>query len=764
MRQSNSSHSPGRLTQDHESFPVHLIGLIQPHGVLMVLEAATFKITQVSDNASFHLGIGAQTLIGQNLFDLIDSSTLSQHLWHSLETCTESPSYLAINISAPQATKQFDGLLHRVDTSIILELEPANTKTAVELQSLQNHIQRSINHLRSLDDITEFLQTAATDIHTITGFDRVMIYRFDENFAGEVVAEVKPLEETSYLGLHYPATDIPALVRQLYRQNSIRFIPDLRVPSVELVTSADQPAQLPIDLSHAILRGVDPCCIEYHQNMGVTALLVTPLVRDKQLWGLISCHHPTAKLLPYPVRTACSILSQLVAAEIAGKIDRKELNYLNSLRAIQTDFVSSIAQATDFKQALVNPAPRLLDVVNAQGAAICLDQDITLIGETPELEDIQALIDWSLEETPPEIFHTNSLASVYPPAVSFKAVASGLIVLKISQLRRYLVLWFRPEVLQTISWAGNPHDSVRASEDGQDRLCPRTSFEQWKETVRATALSWKPAELANAIALNNAIVGIVLNKADELAQINRELERSNRELDSFAYAASHDLKEPLRGITNFSHLILRRYGESLDDVAVKRLKTLVKLAERMDGLIDALLRFSRLGQAELQCQPTDLNDLVAKVIEVLQTGKAEDEPAIQVHIPHRLPTVSADSTLIREVFSNLLSNALKYTNKSRPRIEIGHLEPDDPKIAKSVAPNDCVIYVKDDGIGIDERHFQNIFRLFKRLHERDSYGGGTGVGLTIAKKIIERHGGQIWVESEQGTGATFYFVLDCEEK
>ena len=759
MRQSNSSNHPGRLPQDHELLPVHLIGLTQPHGVLMVLEASTFNIERISNNTIPHLGISAQTLIGQNLFELIDSSPPVQRLQHSLETCSHYPSYHPISISTPSETKQFDGLLHRADNFILLELEPTHKQTAVELTSLQNHIQRSLTHLRGLDDITDFLQTAATEIQALTGFERVMVYQFDENCAGSVVAEVKPAEKVSYLGLHYPATDIPHTVRQLYCQSLTRFIPDLRAPSVELVEQSV--SQAPIDLSYAILRGVHPCCIDYHQNMGVTALLVIALVQDNQLWGLISCHHPTSKFLPYPVRSACAILGQLVAAEIAGKVDRNELNYLNNLQAIQAKFIDSIAKATDFKQALIEPAPRLLDVVNAQGAAICLDQDITLIGETPCVEDIQALISWSLEETSPEIFHTNCLIKVYPSAVNIQAVASGLIVLTISKLRRYLILWFRPEVLQTINWAGNPHESVG---EGQEIVGPRTSFENWKETVRATALPWKSAELANALALKNAIVGIVLNKADELAQINLELERSNRELDSFAYAASHDLKEPLRGITNFSNLILRRYSESLDDVAVKRLQTLVKLAERMDRLIDSLLKFSRLGQTELQQQPTDLNTLLSKVIETVHAGQDKNTPATQIHVPRQLPTVRADSILIGEVFSNLLSNALKYTDKTQPRIEVGYLEPDDPQIVDNIEPNTCIIYVKDDGIGIHKRHFQNIFRLFKRLHERDSYGGGTGVGLTIAKKIIERHGGHIWVESTYGKGTTFYFMLNCEEK
>ncbi|MEM8611926.1 MAG: ATP-binding protein [Cyanobacteria bacterium P01_H01_bin.105] len=768
MRQSDPLHDPGRFQQDHESFPVHLIGLTQPHGVLMVLMESTFTIVQVSGNTLDHLGVSSQTLLGQSVLDLLAPSTVQTSLQQRLQTCTEHSSYIPVNIALADSIKRFDGLIHRINGSIILELEPADLLTDLQTapQILQSNLHQAIARLRSINDITDFLQTAVTEIQALTDYDRVMVYQFDEHNAGSVVAEVKPPEEVTYLGLHYPATDIPTLVRQLYQQNMVRFIPDLTAPPIELI-AIDQSDQPSLDLRHAILRGVDPCCIEYHQNMGVAALLVIALVKDSQLWGLISCHHQTPKFLPYSVRSACEVLGQLVAAELGSKVDRTELNYLNNLQAIQADFVNSIAKAENFKQALIEPAPRLLDVVSAQGAAVCLDQDITLIGNTPALEEVQALIKWSTAETSTEIFYTDCLSDTYPAAATFKATASGLIVLKISQFRRYLILWFRPEVLQTVHWAGDPRLSTQQTDEGQVVLCPRASFEQWQETVQATALPWHTAEIANAVALKNAIVGIVLKKADELAQINLELERSNHELDSFAYAASHDLKEPLRGITNFSSILLKRHSQSLDESGVKRLKTLVKLAERMDGLIDALLKFSRLGQAALHFQPTDLNILVPTVVDMLQAGREDSTPSFQIQIPRPLPTVSADPILITEVFSNLLSNALKYTDKPQPLVEIGYLTDEERQnraAATDIAPDTCIIYVQDDGIGIQERHFQNIFRLFKRLHERDSYGGGTGVGLTIAKKIIERHGGRIWVESNYGEKTTFYFVLNCKEK
>ncbi|MEO0455059.1 MAG: ATP-binding protein [Cyanobacteria bacterium P01_A01_bin.114] len=769
MRQSNSDSVTGRGTQDHDYYPVHLMGVIQSHGVLIALEENTLTILQVSQNSQDYLGVAPQALLGCSLSVLLQAASIEQ-LRQSLRACTDRPGYQLLSVTVSGKLESFDSFVHLANGQIVLELEPADERTGAELLSIQNTVAQGATRLRKIKDMTAFLQGAVEALQTLSGYERVMIYQFDAKQAGSVVAEVKPADEPSYLGLHYPATDIPALVRQLYQTGIQRFIPDLSAPQVGLIAAEHPLTKTPLDLSQSILRGVDACCIEYHQNMNVAAFWVVALVKDNQLWGLMTGHHQTAKPLAYPVRSACELLGQLVAAELGSKVNEDEVRYLTKLKAIQSDFVASIAAAEDFKQALIHPEPRLLDLVNAKGAAVCLDQDVTLVGKTPSLEQVQSLIDWALTTVHDGLFHTDCLSKQYPAALAFKTVASGVVILKISPLRRYLIFWFRPEVLQTVNWAGDPQSSVSKTDSGRVVFSPRTSFEQWQETVVATALPWQAAELENAEDLKSAIVGIVLNKADELAQINLDLERSNRELDSFAYAASHDLKEPLRGITNFANILIRRHGSDLDETGINRLKTLVRLAQRMDALIDALLRFSRLGQTELNQQPTDLELLLQAVIEVLTVshldGTGETDGTPQIKIPRRLPTVTCDSMLISEVFSNLISNALKYTDKPCPLIEIGYLTVDEWQRS---SPNDEVpaagsiagpiFYVKDDGLGIHARHFQNIFRLFKRLHERDAYGGGTGVGLTLTQKIIERHGGHIWVTSTYGKGSEFYFLL-----
>ncbi len=739
---------------------VQLASSIQPHGILLLLSNPELTILQVSANVATHLGIPPHNLLNQPLHSLLDQRWL-QSIHEKLAHATGE--FLHLPLRTFTGERFFYGTLQSTTDGILLELEPTPSEltddVATTLLDVHVLVKGAIAQLRQTLHLTDFLHCATTAIQSITQFDRVLAYQFAPDGAGAVVAETKLADLPSYLGLHYPASDIPEPVRMLYRTGLLRFIPDLTAPAVALVPADNPQTHQPTNLHPSRLRGVDTCCIQYHQNMGVAAILIIPLVKGETLWGLISCHHRTPKSLSPALRDACELVGQFVGAELANKVDQAERDYMVRLRSLQAEFVASVAQVDDLREALVNPAPRLLDLVGATGAAVCLEDNITLVGTTPTLEQIPPLLEWAAEQVTDGLFHTTSLPKQYPKAADYQAIASGLLVLQISQIRRYYILWFRPEVLQTVNWAGDPREAVIIHTDGQ--LSPRTSFAQWQELVRATSLPWKDGEVENATGLRGAIVGIVLRKADELAYMNRELERRNRELDSFAYAASHDLKEPLRGIHNFSNLLLKGYGDVLDEMGRSRLQTLIRLSRRMESLIDALLKFSRLGQAELNYQPTDLNQLISRVLADLQVSRQIEH--IDIRLPRSLPTVVCDPVLLTEVMTNLLSNACKYNDKPAQWIEIGYMEnATPPSQANGQSLNlfpQPALYVRDNGIGIRARHHETIFRLFKRLHEQNLYGGGTGAGLTITRKIIERHRGHIWVESTYGEGSTFYFTL-----
>jgi signal transduction histidine kinase len=245
-----------------------------------------------------------------------------------------------------------------------------------------------------------------------------------------------------------------------------------------------------------------------------------------------------------------------------------------------------------------------------------------------------------------------------------------------------------------------------------------------------------------------ALEARVQERTHELELRNEELRQSNKELDDFAYIASHDLKEPLRGIHNFSNFLLEDYADKLDDEGRSKLETLMRLTRRMETLIDSLLQFSRLGRVDLAVDRVDLNEIVAEILDSLAISLQQEK--IEVRVPRRLPSVRSDRVRVGEIFYNLVVNAMKYNDKPEKWIEVGWREN---------AAGPPVFYVRDNGIGIPEKHHDAVFRIFKRLHGRDKFGGGTGAGLTIVKKIVERHHGRIWLESSPDQGTTFYFTL-----
>ncbi|MGF1521570.1 MAG: ATP-binding protein [Leptolyngbyaceae cyanobacterium] len=741
-----------------ESDLIHAPGSIQPHGILFVLEEPEFRILQVSSNADDYLGLSLDRILGRSLQDWLTADS-AQFLQQHLPRNHHQRIPIRLSLQAQDCSTPFNGGLFRTQDALVLELEPPLLSEEDSITDVQMILSSAIARIKQTSSLEELLSIFVHEVQQITGFDRVHVYRFDEHGAGEVVAEARQNDLDSYLGLHFPAHDIPEQAKRLYALGVLRHIPDLAAQPIALVPTLFPKADYPFDLSLATLRSVDACCVKYHQNMGVAALLVAPILKEQMLWGLLTCHHQTPKQVSYNMRATCEFFVQMGASEIESKLRQADLVHQTQIHALQSDFLQSIAEADNFIEALIKPEIRLLGLVDAQGAAVCLGDDITLLGETPTLEQTYQLIEWADREIFDNIYHTDALAKVYPPAETFTAIASGLLFLRISKVQRYGIFWFRPEVLRTVSWGGNPDDSVQVNAAGESILCPRNSFASWQEIVRNTSLPWHPLEISSAVDLRNALVGVVLKKAEELTKLNQELQHSNRQLASFAYAAAHDLKEPLRGIYNYASVLIEDYTPILDAEGLDYLTEIQAFSQRMETLINALLRVSQLRQAHLKMQRTNLNEVLENAVEVVRASRPEVD--FEVVVSRSLPPTWCDPVLVNEVFRNLISNAVKYNNQAEKWVEVGYqnLEDASSKTELESTNATCIFYVRDNGIGISETHQSEVFKLFKRLHPQEHYGGGAGIGLAIVHQIIERHDGHIWIESTAGEGSTFYFTL-----
>ena len=733
--------------------PIHIPGLIQPHGALLVMQELDLTIIQVSNNTLALLGHSPQDLLSRSLLTLLASTQID-----SIRQCLiedfEHVNPLDISIQCEGNMLWFDGILHRQNALIILELEPKQNSQKADLVEFYRRVKSTITKIQKAATLLEMSEAVVKEVRKVTGFDRVMVYQFDAEGSGQVIAEDRVETLTPYLGLHYPASDIPNQAKQLYTLSWLRLIPDSTYQPIELVPAFNPVDDRPTDLSLSVLRSVSPLHLEYLSNMGVGASMSISLVQDKKLWGLIACHHSTPRYVPYSVRTICEFVGQVMSVELTNKEDHEDLDYKMTLKSLQSKLVESLSHSDRFLDGLIQLNSNLIDLVSAPGAAICEGDQITCIGQTPPEDELPALRDWVKTQIQNNLFETRALPQHYPAAESFKAVASGLLALELSKSPQNYILWFRPEVIQTVNWGGNPNKPVEVTDDVEIRLSPRKSFEKWQETMQSCSLPWRACEIEIVAELRSLIVGIVLKQAEDLATLNLELERSNTELDSFAYIASHDLKEPLRGIHNYSNFLMEDYADLLDADGVAKLNTVVRLTQRMEDLIDSLLHYSRLGRAELSRQTTNLNELARQSIDTLKISQPQS--SIEFRLPRPLPKVSCDRTQINELFTNLLTNAIKYNDKAEKWVEIGFTQsgkgdPEDPL--------HYIFYVRDNGIGIPPQHLERVFQIFKRLHTQDQYGGGTGAGLTIVQKIVERHGGKIWVESTLGEGSTFYFTL-----
>jgi chemotaxis family two-component system sensor kinase Cph1 len=468
------------------------------------------------------------------------------------------------------------------------------------------------------------------------------------------------------------------------------------------------------------------------------------LIKDNHLWGLIACHHQTPKAIPFELRKACEFFGRVVFSNISAQEDTETFAYRVQLAEHEAVLLEKMTTTSDFLEGLTANPDRLLGLTGSQGAAICFGEKLILVGKTPDEKAVQYLLQWLENREVREVFSTPSLSQMYPDGMNFKGVASGLLAIPIG--RHNFLLWFRPEVLQTVNWGGDPNNAYRATEEnGKIELHPRQSFDLWKEIVSLQSLPWQRVEIESALALKKAIVNLILRQAEELAELARNLERSNADLKKFAYIASHDLQEPLNQVSNYVQLLEMRYTDALDEDAKEFIDFAVNGVSLMQTLIDDILTYAKVDTQYAQLTFTDVQETVDKAIANLGQRIRESGAEIEVG---SMPAVMADQIRLMQVFQNLIGNAIKFAGDQPPHIKIWSDRREDA----------WVFAVQDNGIGIDPQFFERVFVIFQRLHTREEYEG-TGMGLAICKKIIEGHRGQIWVESNDGAGSTFYFSI-----
>ena len=748
--------------------PVQTPGCIQAHGMLLALRCSDLVVTQVSENCEHWCGLSVDQALGAPLSQIVGATAADRiQALTRTEALDHNPCY-ALTAKLPGSSADappMDMTIHTADGVLLLEMEPSGRSPPVVGQDGDyfSMVRQTIGRLKSTRSLADFCEVVAREARSITGLDRAMVYRFHDDDSGEVMADARRDDLPSWLGLRYPASDIPKPAREIFKRIGVRPLPDAQGALCEMVPLLNPDTQRPLEMTHCALRGASVMYTEYLQNMGVAATLTMPILRDGALWGLIACHHYSARPLPYPLRSAAEFLAQIASLEIAQAELREHLQYRVHLDAVHLAVLARAA--SDGQLSVAGPSsPSLLDGIHADGVAVFQRGRWIRAGLTPDEPQLELLAPWlreRIDRVPDglQAWATDALGAAYPAAAGFAELASGVLATAVSKhADSPLILWFRGEQVQTFNWAGNPHEKPTAVGPLGPRLTPRRSFDLWQEQVRGRSRPWRKVEIEAAQQMRRMVMDLVVVRAEQLAEANAELARSNAELDAFAYVAGHDLKEPLRGINKYANSLLEdaQAGRVHDP---GRVEWLLRLTVRMDTLLNALLHFSRVGRMSLELEDTDLGPVLVEAIEMLGARLAESQ--VEVRVPRPLPHARCDRVRVREVFSNLISNAAKYNDKPQRWLEIGHIGPGEaaPASAPAQTQGHTLFYVRDNGIGIDMRHEDRVFAIFKRLHAQDAFGGGSGAGLTIARKMVEQHGGRIWFDSQLGAGTTFYFTL-----
>jgi light-regulated signal transduction histidine kinase (bacteriophytochrome) len=721
--------------------PIHIPGSVQPHGILVAIRLSDRTIAYASANIAEVFDLDPEDVLGRPFEEVLP--TLSAAFAAQLDDPPSAGStrfVRTIQVRTAQEERFFETAISRSGDCAILELEEPPQGAVSSIDALYPTLRRFVGQLQGAPTVEVLCHLAAQDIRRMTGFDRVLIYRFDA-WNGTVIAEDRNEVLPSYLDLRFPASDIPAQARELYRRNRLRIIPDANYTPVPI--QSRDPA--PLDLSDSVLRSVSPVHLEYMRNMGTLASMSISILRDGRLWGLISCHNREPKRVSLQVRNACDFLTQIFALQLEARENTTLAENRMRLGAVQTRLLAHMAAEEHFIAGLVNHADDLMMLAGAQGAAVLTQDHCWRMGQTPDKDQVRALVDWLSQSHQEDVFATDNLAEVYPAAAAYADRASGLLSISVSKVHASYVLWFRPEVVQTVKWGGNPQKPVQ-EEAGSLRLHPRRSFEIWKETVRNRSLAWDRSEVEAVKELRNAIVGIVLRRAEELASLSEELRRSNKELEAFSYSVSHDLRAPFRHIVGYSELLKKQESSELSEKGKRYVDTIIEAAYTAGTLVDNLLRFSHMGRTALKPRSVDV---AALVNEIRQKLAVEHGGRRIQWIVGDLAPVHADPVLIRLVFENLLDNAVKYTRtREKARIEIGSTRKD----------GETIYSVRDNGVGFDMKYIDKLFGVFQRLHRMEEFEG-TGIGLANVRRIVERHGGRAWAEGELDKGATFSIAL-----
>ncbi|MDB9511179.1 ATP-binding protein [Kamptonema animale CS-326] len=767
--------TPSQLTalEKHTDEYVYIPDHIQPHGILLTLQEPHLQILQSSENVEQFFGIPAEKLLGQSLELLFGreqlnkiSDILTKDRPENYNTFELKAKRVSVEKEQGDKSQRFTGVLHRIVDALILEIVPFSAQESSYSTHFSHCLQAAIIDLRNAMNLSDLAQIIARKVKEMTGFNRVMVYRFETDDSGVVIAEAKENIIESYLGFHYPAIDFPKQCRVLFCHNWVLQVPNINYTPVQIVPSKHPLTNQLLDMSACTLRGVSSCHIQYLQNMGVHGSMTISLIDDKRLWGLIACQHYSPKLVDYEIRKACELLGRFASLELLCQQEKELRLYRMQVKGIQEELQRELLREANFiEQVLTKNTVQLLVLVRAYGAAILLDGQLTLIGQTPSETEVQELLTWLVQHNTERVFATNFLSNLYPNGKQFKDKASGILAISISlnqvKQKSYHIIWFRPEQFQTINWAGNPQAAIGIDEVGEIQPCPRNSFQLWKEIVQEKSYPWRVEEFQTAVEMRNTLMLAMLEFSQ--AALEQAAERAaiaNRAKSQFLAKMSHELRTPMNAILGFTQIMSR--SQNIPTEFQEHLGIISRSGEHLLTLINDVLEMSKIeaGQLVLTESCFDIVRFIHSIQEMFALKASEKGLMLRIEQEINVPPyVYGDQAKLRQILINLLSNAIKFTINGSITLRIKVIpEIDDASDSSKVEALGAAIAlyleVEDTGCGIALCDLESVFEAFMQT-DRGRHAQGTGLGLSISRQFARLMGGDITVQSTLNQGSIF---------
>lgn len=479
---------------------IHLAGSIQPHGALLVVRESDFVVLQASANAQAFLAMAGPP-VGQPLAAL--GGDLAARVGDELVRPLDEIA-VAVRCRAGAKNEPFDGLVHRPQSGgLVIELERAGPSV-----DLSRHVERAVDAMVGCSSIESLAEEAARLFKDLTGYDRVMVYRFDDDGHGQVFAERREPTLEPFLGNRYPSSDIPQIARRLYLRNRVRVLVDVTFEPAPV-----EPAKVKglgeLDMSLCFLRASSPIHVQYLKNMGVCGTLVVSIVVGGKLWGLISCHHYAPRFIHYEMRAVCELLAESMATRIAALESFAQAQAELSVRRLEQRMIESIQRDGDWRRALFDGSRGILQILDATGAALVLDDQILTAGEVPGTPDLRRITQWLNEQPREPVIGTAALGEALPELASLAPLASGVLATPLSTAPSEYLMWMRPEQIRTVTWGGDPRKAVVVGND-PSQLSPRRSFAQWHEVVEGTCPPWTDADVTTARLVGASVADVIL--------------------------------------------------------------------------------------------------------------------------------------------------------------------------------------------------------------------------------------------------------------